>query len=476
MTVLRGLPYLDDVAGGEGMHHRIRRLGEAGLAGLGHVVIALPALVLELDVLYRHGVGIRIEIGQGLKLGDPAAIDFISHRELAGLVVDLEDDLFAEGFQRYLAAEARAVVPHLVRPLLELGVVGDAAFQRDRLVFGAPRRFARARGIAAFAMLDDLGAAFERTHFRNARDITAVPFDAEFEVLVWIESLCVDGELGHGLLLFKAMRSRNGQMTGIPRSRLYLPRHLLDLDHHELGGFERRETDHDVHDARIDVVLRGGLLVAFDEVGVARAAALECALPNQAVHEGAEIEADLRPQRLVVGLEHHPLRATEQTLFEEEREASHGQVFPFGGELVGAAQGARAPHHAADYGKAAQAIHRERIELAVLAVGELGGELDHAVQHRVVAGRRLPHAALYFPRLRLPDPLQENRLADFAPCGAGEVGHLIPRAERIDHVHGAALFAILRGGAARLRVHVAADIARERRNAEQIEQVRLLVC
>ena len=28
------------------------------------------------------------------------------------------------------------------------------------------------------------------------------------------------------------------------------------------------------------------------------------------------------------------------------------------------------------------------------------------------------NAALYFPRLRMPDPLQENRLATFAPCGA----------------------------------------------------------
>ena len=27
------------------------------------------------------------------------------------------------------------------------------------------------------------------------------------------------------------------------------------------------------------------------------------------------------------------------------------------------------------------------------------------------------NAAIYFPRLRLPDPLQENNLADFAPCG-----------------------------------------------------------
>jgi hypothetical protein len=28
------------------------------------------------------------------------------------------------------------------------------------------------------------------------------------------------------------------------------------------------------------------------------------------------------------------------------------------------------------------------------------------------------YAAIYFPRLRLPDPLQDNKLADFAPCGA----------------------------------------------------------
>lgn len=31
---------------------------------------------------------------------------------------------------------------------------------------------------------------------------------------------------------------------------------------------------------------------------------------------------------------------------------------------------------------------------------------------------RSENAALYFPRLRAPDPLQEGRLADFAPCGA----------------------------------------------------------
>jgi phage tail sheath protein FI len=34
------------------------------------------------------------------------------------------------------------------------------------------------------------------------------------------------------------------------------------------------------------------------------------------------------------------------------------------------------------------------------------------------AGLRDPNAAVFFPRLRIPDPLQENRAADFVPCGA----------------------------------------------------------
>lgn len=33
-------------------------------------------------------------------------------------------------------------------------------------------------------------------------------------------------------------------------------------------------------------------------------------------------------------------------------------------------------------------------------------------------GLRSENAALFFPRLRIPDPLQQNRLAEFAPCGA----------------------------------------------------------
>ena len=35
------------------------------------------------------------------------------------------------------------------------------------------------------------------------------------------------------------------------------------------AGLERSEAHHDVHDAAVDVGLRGGLSVALDEVGVA---------------------------------------------------------------------------------------------------------------------------------------------------------------------------------------------------------------
>ena len=65
------------------------------------------------------------------------------------------------------------------------------------VVFGAARRFAAAAGIAAFAVLDDFGRPLESANFADARDVAAIPFDAELEVLVRIESLWINGELSH---------------------------------------------------------------------------------------------------------------------------------------------------------------------------------------------------------------------------------------------------------------------------------------
>src|SRR5262245_10520217 len=103
------------------------RLDEARLLRFGHVVVALPAFVLELDALDGNGVRVRIEIGQRLVLRDAAAVDLVGNRQLACFVVDLDDDFLAEVLERDLGAEPRAVVPDLVRPLFERNVVGDAA-------------------------------------------------------------------------------------------------------------------------------------------------------------------------------------------------------------------------------------------------------------------------------------------------------------------------------------------------------------
>jgi len=48
------------------------------------------------------------------------------------------------------------------------------------------------------------------------------------------------------------------------------------------------------------------------------------------------------------------------------------------------------------------------------------GDAENGVKHlrSIVGNDHAANAAAYFPRLRMPDPLSENRLADFAPCGA----------------------------------------------------------
>src|SRR5215212_1907391 len=177
-------------------------------------------------------------------------------------------------------------------------------------------------------------------------------------------------------------------------SRLDLAGDLLDPQDDELRGLQRREPDEDVHDAAVDVVLRGRLAVALDEVRLARARALEGALPEQRLHEGADVEPDLGPQRLVVRLEHDPLRPAVQALLDVEREPPDRHVFPLRRELVGADQRAGAPDDGAEDGEGAQAVQPERVERAVLRVRERHREASRAADDRVGPGRRLPDAAL----------------------------------------------------------------------------------
>src|SRR5215218_10932026 len=113
-------------------------------------------------------------------------------------------------------------------------------------------------------------------------------------------------------------------------SGLDLSRYLLDLDDHELSGLERRESDDDVHDPAIDVALCRRFLVAFDEVRVPGRTALERALAEQVLHERAEIQAQLRPERLVVRLEDRPLASAVEALLDVQRKPPHRHVLPLG--------------------------------------------------------------------------------------------------------------------------------------------------
>src|SRR5688500_9938220 len=114
---------------------------------------------------------------------------------MARLVVDFEDEVLAKILERNLGAEAGAEIPHLVRPLLERGVVSHSAFESDRFIFGLAGRLARSRRVAALAEFDDLGAPLERAHLRQSRDIGAVrQAQAELVGLVRIAPVGVDAE------------------------------------------------------------------------------------------------------------------------------------------------------------------------------------------------------------------------------------------------------------------------------------------
>src|SRR5690242_17957401 len=78
------------------------RAGKAGFARLLDADIAFPSLVFQFDVLNGDGVGVGVEIGQGLVFRDPAAIDLIGDGKLASLVVYLDNQVLAEILQRDL--------------------------------------------------------------------------------------------------------------------------------------------------------------------------------------------------------------------------------------------------------------------------------------------------------------------------------------------------------------------------------------
>src|SRR6266540_2229507 len=174
---------------------------------------------------------------------------------------------------------------------------------------------------------------------------------------------------------------------------LDLPGELLDPDDDELGRLERCEADEDVDDAVVDVGLRRRLLVALDEVRLPRRGALEGPLTEEVVHERPHVEPDLRPQRLVVRLEDDPLGTAVEALLEEEREATNRDVLPLGCLRVGAVERASAPGDVAVDRERAQTVCAQRVEHAVLGIGQNVRQLGNVAQDTLGARRRLPYTS-----------------------------------------------------------------------------------
>src|SRR5258707_447517 len=124
-------------------------------------------------------------------------MNIISNELLTSLVIDLDNNIFAKIFERDLAAQPGPKVPDFAGPLLKLKIVGHTAFQRNRLILSTSGGLAATTRIAAFAVLDHFGSAFERANLADAGHNTSVPLDKKLKILVWIESQQGSKELCH---------------------------------------------------------------------------------------------------------------------------------------------------------------------------------------------------------------------------------------------------------------------------------------
>src|SRR5262249_30264372 len=96
----------------------------------------------------------------------------------------------------------------------------------------------------------------------------------------------------------------------------------------------------------------------------------------------------------IVGLKHYPLGSAIEALLEKQRSTAHGNIFPFRSQPVSSLKGACSPNHSSNDRERAQTIHTERVQFAVLCIGERNGKLYHSNQSGILPGWRLPYSAV----------------------------------------------------------------------------------
>src|SRR4029453_6610353 len=124
-------------------------------------------------------------------------MDIVRQNNPSSLVIKLQKDVFTKVLQRNFRAQTSTEAPYLVRPILELSIVSDAPFERDRCEFNEPRGFASRAGIAAFPVVNHFGCAPQPASLAHSRNVAAIPFHTELKILIGIKSLWVEGEFSH---------------------------------------------------------------------------------------------------------------------------------------------------------------------------------------------------------------------------------------------------------------------------------------
>src|SRR6266511_890805 len=187
----------------------------------------------------------------------------------------------------------------------------------------------------------------------------------------------------------------------------------------EFGWLDWGDTDLNHQHAGVAVLGRVVLGVALDKKRLGGRLAEERAVAPDPAQEHGDRALHRVPELRVVGLEDHPVGAVEDRLLDVVEEPAHVEVTP----LRVAGECARAPDPDALAGERPDAVDAVRVELVVLALGQVQLQRDRAAYDLV--GGRLVHAAGGV--VAGPDAGHVPTRRDERRCAAQRVHHLDPR-------------------------------------------------
>src|SRR5216684_33209 len=238
---------------------------------------------------------------------------------------------------------------------------------------------------------------------------------------------------------------REARRAGPPAARLALlglARHLADAEDDELGRLHGSDADLADHLPRVDDFGRVGLGIALDEERFLRGLAHQRAGVVDAEEEGRDVARHSLPERLVVRLEHHPLRADLDRLLDHQEQAADVDVAPrrIAGDRPGPPDADAAVAHVPD------AVDPARVHEVLLGARDAVLQAQRSADDLVRGS--LVHAALAVAASVDAGHVARGRDEDVALLGVvyldpGEVVRRVLRVARLGHLCDAILAQLL---------------------------------